>query len=493
MTPEPSITSTPTFAARAQRSETRRVQVWGAALTAFLLLTLARRVTGGRVMATDAVFWPTVAVLALATVAQAWLLWRLRAADRAGRVLPPFVWRASFAFDLFVVVALLLVPAFASPRGAIPALSGPPILLLPMVVLLSVLRLRPTFTLITGLVAAAFHAGLAWRAVVVTGADPDPVYFAYAAVLAITALAGMIVAREVRRQVAGAADDAAARERADQALTGMRHDLAVARDIQAGLIPTTPPRFDGFAIAGMSRPADQTGGDYYDWQLTPDGRLVTVIADVTGHGIGPALVMAVCRAYARASTASITDPSVLVRRVNELIEGDLPAGRFITFAIAMIEPSGFVQLVSAGHGPSFLYTARDGAVTRFGGDGLPLGVSSGESYEPAASFQMDEGDLLVLLTDGFFEWQRGSDAEAYGIERLEAVLAAEAGRSPEHIIATLDHAVRTFAVGSAQQDDMTAVVIRRTAPAGVREPAHGPRQETSGLLAEHAGVQPCAS
>jgi serine phosphatase RsbU (regulator of sigma subunit) len=464
MAPEPSITSTPTFAARAQRSELRRAAIWATALGALLVITICRRAAGGRVMSHDAMFWPTLGAIVLAMVLQLGLLRALRVANKTGSVLPAFVWRGSVAFDLTVVMALLLISATASPRGPVPALSAPPLLLLPLVVMLSVLRLRPTFTLLTGLIAAAFHAALVLRAIAVTDAPGAeyPVYFAYSAMLACIAVAGMLVASAVRGHVVEAASEAGARERADLALAGMRRDLAVARDIQTGLLPVAPPRFDGFEFAGMNRPADLTGGDYYDWQVTPDGRLVAVIADVSGHGIGPALVMAVCRAYARASAALITDPSVLVRRVNELIQDDLPADRFITFAIALIEPDGAVQLVSAGHGPSLLYSARDRTVQRFGGDGLPLGVSPCESYEPATRFEMEESDVLVMLTDGFFEWQRGSDGEAFGIKRLEAVLAAEAGRSAEEIVRALDGAVRSFAVGSTQPDDMTAVVIRRT-------------------------------
>jgi serine phosphatase RsbU (regulator of sigma subunit) len=211
----------------------------------------------------------------------------------------------------------------------------------------------------------------------------------------------------------------------------------------------------------MSRPADETGGDYYDWQQLPDGRLLVVLADVTGHGIGPALVMAVCRAYARASAAVISDPAPLMRRLNELLLADLPDGRFITLAIALLSPDGTVELVSAGHGPTLLYRAADAAITSFGGDGLPLGLMPDERYEPVARFTMHPGDVLLLLTDGFFEWQRHPDREAFGIERLEQTLKDHATRAPADLLTALDHAATTFAAGAKQQDDVTAVVIRR--------------------------------
>jgi serine phosphatase RsbU (regulator of sigma subunit) len=226
----------------------------------------------------------------------------------------------------------------------------------------------------------------------------------------------------------------------------------------------------------MNRPADLTGGDYYDWQELPDSRLAIVLADVTGHGIGPALVMAVCRAYARASAPIISDPAVLVARLNDLLHADLPSDRFITFAIAILSPDGRVELLSAGHGPTLLYRAATGDIQQFGGDGLPLGIAPGEVYGPTSSFRMEQGDALMMLTDGFFEWQRPSDGECFGIPRLcEAMIgsirgqrAGDDGTSGDGVVAaamirSIDAAVTKFADGAPQADDMTAVVVRRTA------------------------------
>jgi serine phosphatase RsbU (regulator of sigma subunit) len=154
-----------------------------------------------------------------------------------------------------------------------------------------------------------------------------------------------------------------------------------------------------------------------------------------------------------------------MRRLNDLLQADLPAGRFITLAIATLHPGGAVQLLSAGHGPSFLYCADTGEVRQFGGDGLPLGLDPAGEYDPPAAFQMAEGDLLVLLTDGFIEHQRAGDSQQFGITRVEAALVDRAGERPDAILRALDRAVGDFAVGAEQQDDMTAVVIKRTAPA----------------------------
>jgi serine phosphatase RsbU (regulator of sigma subunit) len=466
-----SITSTESFAIRAQRGEAKRVVLWMIVLAGMAILTMARRVAGGIVMRDNELFFPYLGTLLLAIACEAIWLFALRRANRQGSLLAVWLLRAAAMFDLCVPTALLTISAFLSPRGAIPALSAPALLLMPLVVFMSVLRLRPSFTLVIGLATAAIHLLLAIRALLVTSALPEayPVYLAYSGILAMTAIIGMAITRDVREHVREAAEEAVAHERADRQVNTMQHDLSIAREIQQGLLPTRSPKLPGFEIAGMNRPADQTGGDYYDWQELPDGRLAVVIADVTGHGIGPALVMAVCRAYAR-STAPITnDPAALVTRLNELLADDLPADRFITFVVAVLDRDGTVQLISAGHGPTLLYRAASKEVSEFGGDGFPLGISRGEQYGPTTTFSLAEGDVLVLLTDGFFEWTRPGDGEAFGIPRLGAALRDAAGGDAQTIVRSMDQSVCRFCHGSPQADDMTAVVIKRTVTAVASE------------------------
>jgi serine phosphatase RsbU (regulator of sigma subunit) len=459
-----SITSTETFAARAQRSEATRVILWIVVLVGMLAQAGIRRGTGGHVMAVDGMFFPYVSLLTAALIGQVVLFRVLRRANRASVLLPGWVWRVSAIGDLAVGVGLLAISGFLSPRGPMLAMSSPPLLLLPLVVLMSVLRLRPNFTLYTGRVGAACHLLLAVRALVVTGAlpEPYPVALAYGFILVLTAVAGMFVAKEIRKHVLDAVEEGAARERVDQQMYRIQHDLSVARDIQQGLLPRNPPRLEGFEITGMNRPADQTGGDYYDWQELPDGRLAVVLADVSGHGVGPAIVMAVCRAYARATAHSTPDPAQLLTRINELIHGDIPADRFITFVVVVLSKDGSAQLISAGHGPTLLYRAADGSVRHFGGDGIPLGIAPSETYGPSTPFTLETGDVLVMLTDGFFESQR-RDGEQFGTARLEESLKALARSDASTILKSMDETVQTFSKGSDQMDDMTAIVIKRTA------------------------------
>jgi len=332
----------------------------------------------------------------------------------------------------------------------------------PIVVMLSVLRLRPFFSLAIGLAAAVAHWALAFRAIRIDELGPDkwPPIYSYGVLLVLTGVAAAVLARFVRRYIQEAVAEAEHAERADRALMQMEHELDVARNIQLGLLPSGPPALPGFDIAGMARPAAQAGGDYYDWQALADGRLVVAIADVTGHGIGPALVMAVCRAYARATAPTCVNTSDFLARMNDLIIGDIKGSRFITMAVALVAKEGSIELLSAGHGPTFLYRKATGAVERFGGNGLPLGVSDEEQFNPREHLELASGDVLVLLTDGFME-QSPPEGTMFGIDRLTATIVEHASRPAADLIAAIDKAVATYAQGAPQTDDMTAVVLRR--------------------------------
>jgi serine phosphatase RsbU (regulator of sigma subunit) len=267
------------------------------------------------------------------------------------------------------------------------------------------------------------------------------------------------VAGQIRQHVQAALREAEMRSKIER----IEHDLGIARSIQQGLLPDRVPDIEGFEIAGWSQPADETGGDYYDWQQLPDGRLAISLADVTGYGVGPALVTAVCRAYARASFPSPEDLGTLVNRINELLVEDLVTGRFVTFVVACLDvATARLQLLSAGHGPLFLYTANDGQVQEFAAHDIPFGVAPDVGYGPPQEIDFAAGDLLVLITDGFFEWSN-AEGEQFGIARLSESIRANAALPPKEIISQVYAAVREFVGDTAQDDDLTAVILKRIA------------------------------
>lgn len=460
---KPSFTSTADFSAHLQRSERLRTLLTAVALGGSLILTLIRRAMGGLVMSCDEIFFPTLAVLAGGAGYHAVTWVQLNRWARDGRVAGRWRWLLGAGVELLVPAGMLLFLHLYSPRGPIAALSAPAMLLLPLVILLSVLRLDAMYSLGIGVAAALIHWGLTVSVVLRTHVDHHhvPVLASYGVYLIVIGIAAAVLAHRCRQYVRDGVAEATAGERAKAALEAVQRDLSVAREIQMGLMPRSAPTLDGFDIAGMARPAEQTGGDFYDWQPLPDGRLAVAMADVTGHGIGPALVMAVCRAYSRATAPTIPDPGALLERLNLLLQDDMPAGKFITMALALLDKAGSVQLGSAGHGPTMLYRAISQDVEIFGGDGIPLGLVPSEQYAPHQTFHMKPGDILLLLTDGFMEWSRQSDGQQYGIERLRQSLRAHAGKPAAQIIAGMDQDVRIFAGDSPQPDDMTIVAIRR--------------------------------
>ncbi len=459
-----SLTGTESFQARLLRSERWRLGLMIAALVIALIGVMVRRGLSGAVMSVDAAFYLNVTILVAGLVFQVVGLVVTSRRARTGGAIPTHERVFSVVVDLAVPSAGLLVLQIYSPVGAQAALSAPGLLLMPLVIMLSILRLRPWFSLGTGLLAAVIHAALVVRAIRIAPVNENqhPLLYSYAAMLVTIGVAAAVVAWLTRRYVIEAVGEATAAERAQREVSILNQDLRVARDIQMGLMPTERPPIAGYDVAGMARPATQAGGDYYDWQPLPDGRLVVAIADVTGHGIGPALVMAVCRAYARAAAPVSAGPEFLLAQLNDLIYEDVKGARFITMVVAIINADGHVELVSAGHGPTLLYRAASKEVECFGGDGLPLGVVSSERYGPRREFRLESGDVLVLVTDGFVEYARAGDGELFGEERLGDSLKANAGLSSEKIIAAIDQVVKTFANGGPQMDDMTAVVIKRT-------------------------------
>lgn len=261
----------------------------------------------------------------------------------------------------------------------------------------------------------------------------------------------------------------------------IERDLDIARSIQQGLLPGVDPQLPGFDVAGWSRSADQTGGDFYDFLPLDDGRLAFAIADATGHGIGPALVSVEARALFRAVSGGPAGLEAAVATMHRMLCLDLPENRFVTAFCGILDPrTATVDYLSAGQGPILLYEAATGAIRDLPVQGLPLGFVPEATYEHAARVSLAAGDVLVLLTDGFYEWadDRG---ESFGEDRVRDVVRRLHSASATGIIAGMHQAVGDFAGGTRQADDLTAVIVRRTASAAT------PGNAGSGTAASAAG------
>ena len=266
---------------------------------------------------------------------------------------------------------------------------------------------------------------------------------------------------EVRR-LAAAQDHMRKGIDAGMRLQRIERDLDIARDIQRGLLPHSVPDVPGFRIAGWSQPADQTGGDYFDWLRIHDGRLVVTLADATGHGIGPALLIAVARAYLRATASfGVMRLAEAMQHVNRMLVDDTPDGRFITAVVGVLDAAGARFLMSsAGHGPLLFLRAATGEVACWHADAPPLGIVEDLDIGAPREIDFEPGDTLLLITDGFFEW-RNPAGEQYGTERLVDFLREHSELDPDAFIGALYEDVLAFAGGTTQDDDLTAVVVRR--------------------------------
>lgn len=241
----------------------------------------------------------------------------------------------------------------------------------------------------------------------------------------------------------------------------IEHQLEIAKSIQESLLPERMPDVENFEIIGWSKPADQTGGDYFDWIALPDGKIMLTIADVTGHGIGPALVTAASRAYARATFNSDNALEATVARLNDLLHEDLKGNRFVTLIACLLDPAfRRMQLLAAGHGPLMFYSKkRDSVLVTEDTHGVPLGAFDKFEYDKPTELRFEEGDVLVLVSDGFYDWMDGS-GDVFGTERLRDSVLQSCRTDPTQVIERLRSDVESFSGGRHQHDDTTALVIR---------------------------------
>ena len=240
-------------------------------------------------------------------------------------------------------------------------------------------------------------------------------------------------------------------------------ELDIARDIQRSLIPSGPPNVPGFEVAGWFKPADKTGGDFYDYFPLSDGRLAISIADVTGHGIGPALVVAECRALLRASLAQLPDVEQSLTQVNRLLAADIPSDRFVTVFLGLLDPAqGRLRFASAGHGPVLHFEAATGNCRELPTHGLPLGVAPDIPFDESNQLDFAPGDLLLLLTGGMFEWENNA-GEPFGTERICDCVASCRQQPPAEIIEQLYRELQAFVGASPQRDDLTVLMVKQIA------------------------------
>jgi hypothetical protein len=283
--------------------------------------------------------------------------------------------------------------------------------------------------------------------------DRVPSLIAVGVINGITLGVELFAARRLRRQITV---DWSERRRSAQEQLRMRDELRYARAIQLSMLPEAPPQLEWVDLAGVSVPATEVGGDYFDYFPNGD-RLAIVSGDVAGHGLASGLVLAALRSGFTLLRDSLHDPAAVLRRLHDLIAETTRRRTLVTCAVLLLDRgTGRATFASAGHPP--VIARRDGTVEAIELFAPPLGVRLPVRI-PQREIPFASGDLFVLHTDGVYE-SVSPAGESYGIERIESLVRGCAGASAAEVRDALIQDVERFRGGGAQADDVTVVVAR---------------------------------
>jgi len=237
-------------------------------------------------------------------------------------------------------------------------------------------------------------------------------------------------------------------------------EIAIAKDIQHHLFPKEIPKIEGYDVSCFNRPSREVGGDYFD--VIKVGPCYGIaIADVSGKGIGAAMLMSNLQAILRSKAGIVGGAGEMLRQMNADLLDRVGSGRFVTAVYLILDPvTCRLAYANAGHNPP-LVVATGGEISTFEVSGMPLGIRSGVDYLPFER-TVSPGDLVVLYSDGITE-SMSKSGDFFGEEKLKQVLGQAHGRSAAEVAEAILTAVDAFREDEPISDDMTLVVIKRTA------------------------------
>ena len=243
------------------------------------------------------------------------------------------------------------------------------------------------------------------------------------------------------------------RERSEQ-------ELALAQETQRSLLPGCVPQFENYRIHAYNAPTRYVGGDFYDFLQLSSGDWMGVLADVSGKGMGAALLSSMVLGALSMDFHGKTEPGEILARVNRLLcEKSLP-GQFVTLFLFLLNPQGAGQFVSAGHNPAYSFRAGSGKIEKLFSDAFFLGMFEEATYE-SRCFHLDQGDILVVISDGVTDAQN-PELEMFGEQTLLQIIRREARSGGQAIERKLLQAIEEFTQGTAQTDDITFVIVEKT-------------------------------
>jgi sigma-B regulation protein RsbU (phosphoserine phosphatase) len=247
-----------------------------------------------------------------------------------------------------------------------------------------------------------------------------------------------------------------------EAARRMERELEIAREVQQRLLPSgDPPRIAGVDFAAFCRPASEVGGDYYTFVPLPGGQLLVALGDISGKGIGAALMMASVQASLHAHVLQRNlQPAELAVRLNNSVYESSTASRYSTLFLGIYDPTnGTLASANAGHCSPMLLRG-DGTIEKLDASGPPIGLLATAAYSPQES-ALAPGDCLICYSDGFSECENAAE-EMWSDEDFESVVRGAAGFTSSGLINHVLGAADRFAAGAVQRDDMTIFCLRAT-------------------------------
>jgi len=249
-----------------------------------------------------------------------------------------------------------------------------------------------------------------------------------------------------------------AKQKALVAQERLQRELELCRQIQNEMLPRQPLLIDLAEVRGVSIPAREVGGDFFNYFVLDDDQLALLVGDVAGKGVGAALLMANIQATLRARLPLERDLAKLADAIDHEMERNTPRSVFLTLFVGILDTRRrTLRYVNAGHNPQFILRAG-GGIEQLPSTGLPVGMFAGHGYEER-SVGIADGDLLFFYTDGMVEVENET-GEVFDIDRLEALLVAEHRDDIDTLLTRVEGAVKAFRGTAEALDDATMMALR---------------------------------